>query len=226
MPQASVRGMPVASEGERIALSFMAERTHVRGEREEGFRHIGVSSCRSLEELEPILRRKLLAVCARYLPRALDIALIAYQYFVDRLWCVSLNVPDPLANVLQRLKVVHIIDKEDSHSSPIVSLRDGPEALLQRQGRECDTSIKVSTGSRSRWRALREAAGGRGADESPTVLPSRARFQRVGRQSVLYFSPFAPHLSRGVPYLQLDCFPTNLDRLGFEVDADGWKHTL
>lgn len=113
------------------------------------------------------------------------------------------------------------IDKEDSHSSPIVSLRDGPEALLQRQGRECDTSIKVSTGSRSRWRALREAAGGRGADESPTVLPSRARFQRVGRQSVLYFSPFAPHLSRGVPYLQLDCFPTNLDRL----QANTWPRS-
>ena len=40
------------------------------------------------------------------------------------------NVSDPIADILEGLLIGHIVNKENTHSTPIISLGDGTESLL------------------------------------------------------------------------------------------------
>lgn len=60
------------------------------------------------------------------------IALVAHKQFVDPLCGVSINLLQPLLDVVERVHVRHIVDDADAVGSSVVGRCDGSESLLTR----------------------------------------------------------------------------------------------
>lgn len=58
------------------------------------------------------------------------VALVAHEQFVDALSGVSVNLLQPLLDVVERVHVRHIVDDADAVSSPIVGGCNGSESFL------------------------------------------------------------------------------------------------
>jgi len=86
---------------------------------------------RGLEESEPVLLCKLLALLGRD-DSILQIGLVCDEHLSHAYTRVSLDLLQPISNVVEGGLLRTVIYKDDSHRTLIISLRDRAEALLAR----------------------------------------------------------------------------------------------
>lgn len=60
------------------------------------------------------------------------IALVTYKQLVDAVGGVTVDLLEPLLDVVERIHVGNIIDDADTVSATVVRARDSPEAFLAR----------------------------------------------------------------------------------------------
>ena len=91
--------------------------------------NIASSLDRSLEEFQTVLLGQLLSSFRRD-DSVWKICLVRHKHLGDTLRCVSLNLLQPVLNIVESGLFGAIIDKNDAHSTLIIGLSDSSEALL------------------------------------------------------------------------------------------------
>lgn len=82
-------------------------------------------------------------------PLVRNVALVADQDALDALRCKLLDIPDPIAHIIEAPLVGHVVDNQDAHGTAIVGCRDGAKALLPSR-----VPYLKTTAGRVGWRKL------------------------------------------------------------------------
>mmetsp|Transcript_58999 Transcript_58999/g.144706 ORF Transcript_58999/g.144706 Transcript_58999/m.144706 type:complete len:245 (-) Transcript_58999:186-920(-) len=116
-----------------LALLLLQPLHHVPRDLEEGLLNIDVVLGARLKEFDAELVRKRLAPCGVNHLLVEHVALVANQDLVDVVRSMLLDLADPVANVVKRLLICHIVHQQDPHGTAVVRRCDSPEPLLPRR---------------------------------------------------------------------------------------------
>eukprot|EP00303_Exanthemachrysis_gayraliae_P009107 CAMPEP_0206003608 /NCGR_PEP_ID=MMETSP1464-20131121/3468_1 /ASSEMBLY_ACC=CAM_ASM_001124 /TAXON_ID=119497 /ORGANISM="Exanthemachrysis gayraliae, Strain RCC1523" /LENGTH=533 /DNA_ID=CAMNT_0053376987 /DNA_START=147 /DNA_END=1744 /DNA_ORIENTATION=+ len=118
------------------AVLHLRLRCHPRldlpGHLHEGILHVGGVLGAGLEEGDVHRAGKLVGRLRLHLALGGEVALVAHEELVDVLRSVPVNLVQPRLDVLEGLRVGHVVHHDDAVGTAVVAARDGAEALLAR----------------------------------------------------------------------------------------------